>query len=354
MKTKRPGTPWKLLLGAALLALLPGASWAQQPQPTTREPQRPAQAPPPAPPEEGFTTPNKSKSFTSAEMLALFDAGEDRDYSLGAGDELTVEVWDHPELSGKHIVGPDGKITLQHAGSLMVAGLTRDEAGEEIREILGKFYYNLLVTVRVDKYTSHRVMILGRVTNPGTLYFDTSPTLLEVITRAGGLPIGGTGAEKAALARCAIFRGRDKVVWIELKNVLNGKDLSLNIRLRRNDLVYLPDSDDQLVYVLGEVKTPGAYRLTPNMSFLDALSLAGGPTRDAANSKLQIIRQGSQIETEFSFNKLLKADSKLNYSLSEGDIVFVPPRRLAKAGYVIDKLNPFASLLLVFSTLTSK
>lgn len=338
------------LLCLALLALGAAFARAQTPPPSARP--EPQQAPPPAKPEEGFTTPNKSKSFTTAELLAQFDAGEERDYSLGAGDELTVDVWDHPELSGKHIVGPDGKITLQHAGSLIVAGLTRDEAAEEIKQLLGRFYYNLLVTVRVDKYTSYRVMILGRVTNPGTLFFDTAPTLLEVITRAGGLPIGGTGAEKAALARCAVFRGRDKVVWIELKNVLNATDLSLNIRLRRNDLVYLPDSDDQLVYVLGEVRTPGAYRLTPNMSFLDALSLAGGPTRDASNSKMHIIRQGKQIETEFSFNSLLKADSKLNYSLSEGDIVYVPPRRLARFGYVIDKLNPFASLLLVFSTLS--
>ena len=318
-----------------LIVILAMTAWAQK-----------------APPANVFTAPNKTKTFSTAEILTEFDAGDERDYSLGAGDELTVDVWDHPELSGKHIVGPDGKITLQHAGSLTVAGLTREEAAEEIKQTLGRYYYTLLVTVRVDKYTSHRVMILGRVSSPGTLYFDTSPTLLEVITRAGGLPVGGTGAEKAALARCAIFRGRDRVVWIELKNLLNGTDLSLNIRLRRNDLVYLPDSDDQLVYVLGEVKTPGAYHLTPNMTFLDALSLAGGPTKDAANSKLQIIRHGRQIETEFSFNQLLKPDSKLNYGLNEGDIVYVPPRRLAKAGYIIEKVNPFASLLLVFSTLT--
>ncbi len=303
-------------------------------------------------PQDTFNTPNKSKSFTPAELLAQFDAGDEIDYSLGVGDELSIEVWDHPELSGKHIIGPDGKITLQHAGSLIVSGLTRDAAAEEIKKSLERYYYNLLVTVRVDKYTSNRVMILGRVTNPGTLYFDNPPTLLEVITRAGGLPIGGVGAEKAALARCAIFRGRDKVVWIELKNLLNATDLSLNIRLKRNDLVYLPDSDDQLVYVLGEVKTPGAYRLTPNMSFLDALSLAGGPTRDASTNKLHIIRQGKQIEAEFTFDKLLKPDSKLNYSLNEGDIVYLPPRRLAKVGYVLEKVNPFASLLLVFSSLT--
>ena len=88
------------------------------------------------------------------------------------------------------------------------------------------------------------------------------------------------------------------------------------------------------------------------MSFLDALALAGGPTRDAAGNKLHIIRQGKQIEAEFTFDKLLKPESKLNYSLNEGDIIYLPSRRLAKVGYVLEKINPFASLLLVFSSLT--
>ncbi len=328
-----------MLVLPLLLALLPAKLMAQVAKPLAPQVQ------------EGFRTPEKSNFFTSAELLAKFDAGDEKEYVLGEGDELTVEVWDHQELSGKHIVGPDGKVTLSQAGAILVAGLSREEATEAVKAALAHYYLNLAVTLRVDKYTSYRVFILGRVANPGMLFFETPPTLLEVITRAGALPVGGAGADKAALVRAAIFRGRDKVVWIELKSLLNGTNLALNIRLKRNDVVYLPDSDDQLVYVLGEVRTPGAYRLTPNMSFLAALSLAGGPTKDAAASKLLVIRQGQEIQKEFSFNDLLKPGAKLNYSLNEGDIIYVPQRGLAKIGYVLERLNPFASLLLIFTTL---
>jgi polysaccharide biosynthesis/export protein len=326
----------RAILALPFLLLLPASLLAQ-----TLSPSLPG----------GFRAPEKSKTFTSAELLARFEAGEEKEYALGEGDELTLEVWDHQELSGKHIVGPDGKITLSQTGSLLIAGLSREEAAAAIKKALSRYYLDLAVTLRVDKYTSHRVFILGRVSNPGALFFETPPTLLEAITRAGGLPVGGVGAEKAALARCAVFRGRDKVVWIELKSLLNGTNLALNLRLKRNDTVYIPDSDDQLVYVLGEVRTPGAYRLTPNMSFLDALSLAGGPTKDAAESKLHIVRQGQEIEQEFSFKELLKSGSKLNYSLNEGDIIFVPRRGLAKTGYVLERLSPFTSVLFLFSTL---
>jgi protein involved in polysaccharide export with SLBB domain/glycosyltransferase involved in cell wall biosynthesis len=303
-------------------------------------------------PQDGFRTPDKAKTFTSSELLAKFDAGNETVYTIGEGDELTIEVWDHQELSGKHIVGPDGKITIPQAGPVQIAGLSREEAAGAVENALSEYYRDPAVTVRVDRYTSYRVFILGRVTHPGALFFDSPPTLLDVITRAGGLPVGGSGAEKAALARCAVFRGREQVVWIELKSLLNGTNLALNIRLKRNDLVYLPDSDDQLVYVLGEVRTPGAYRLTPNMTFMDALSLAGGPTKDASTTKLHLFRPSQQIEAELSLGDLIKPGSKLNYSLNEGDVLYVPSRRLARAGYIFERVNPFAYLLLILTSLT--
>lgn len=336
-----------LTLGA-LFFISSSAVYAQSDPPQQPQSAQPAKpAPKPAQNLDGFKIPEKTRTFSSAELLADFDAGTEEDYLIGAGDELTIAVWDHTELSGKHVVGPDGRITLPQAGSIQVAGLTRETTANHVKDALSEYYLDIDVTVRVDRYTSQRVMVLGRVTNPGMLTFDTPPTLLEVITRAGGLPVGaGGGAEKASLVRCAVFRGRDKVVWIDLRSLLNGTNLGLNLRLKRNDVVYIPDSDDQLVYVLGEVKTPGAYRLTQTMSLLDALSLAGGPTKDAATGKLQIVRQGQQLEKEFAFDDLINSKSKLNFSLIEGDILYVPKRGLAKVGYVMDRITPLSSILL--------
>jgi polysaccharide export outer membrane protein len=296
-----------------------------------------------------FRPSEKTNNFTRGELLEKFNAGEEDDYTLGRGDEITIEVWDHPDLSGKQTIGPDGRITLSQLGALVVSGLTRDGAARAIGEKYSGFYISPVVTVRVDRYTSNHVFVLGRVMKPGALDFETTPTLLEAITRAGGLPVGGAGAEKAALGRCAIFRGRDKIVWIELKELLKGNDLALNIRLRRNDTVYIPDSDDQLVYVLGEVHSPGAFRLTPNMTVLDALALAGGPTRDSGK-KYHVIRPSQKLEREVSLDDLLKPRPEVNFSMSEGDIVYIPRRGLATLGYVLEKLSPFTSLMLFGAT----
>ncbi|HVQ36487.1 MAG TPA: polysaccharide biosynthesis/export family protein, partial [Pyrinomonadaceae bacterium] len=263
----------------------------------------------------------KANAFTPLELLEQFNAPEEADYTLGEGDEITVDIWDHPELGAKLAVGPDGKITIAQAGVIRVAGLTRENAAETISTSLSRYYIGPIVTVRVDNYVSNHVMVLGRVMHPGILQFETTPTLLEAVTRAGGLPVGGSGAEKAALARCAIFRGRDKIVWIELRNLLNGSNLALNLRLQRNDIIYIPDSDDQLVYVMGQVKTPGAYRLTPSMSFIDAIALAGGPTIDAKHT-VHLVRPSEKLEVQVSFDDLIKPRPDLNFSLKEGDIIY--------------------------------
>ena len=154
---------------------------------------------------------NEDRTSTE-EMVKEFEAPPVEAYALDDGDEISVDVWGRPELSGKHLIGPDGVITLPLAGSILLTGKTRDEAREAIARALSKYYADLAVTVGVDHYSSFKVMILGRVGVPGALNFDRQPTLLDVITKAAGLPVGGIGADKSNLVRCAIFRGRDKVI----------------------------------------------------------------------------------------------------------------------------------------------
>jgi polysaccharide export outer membrane protein len=299
-----------------------------------------------------FQPMHKEHKSTPAEIIEQFSAPPVEAYALDDGDEITIDVWGRPELSTHQTIGPDGKITLPLTGPFKIAGLTREEAQKAITATYQPYYSNLAVTVRVDHYNSFRVYVLGRVGVPGALLFDKQPTLLDVLTRAASLPIGGVGAEKAGLVRCAVFRGRDKLIWIDLKPLLSEGNLALNIRLGRDDVVYLPDADDQLVYVLGFVKSPGAFRLTPSMSFMDALSLAGGPTQDAAQSKIELVRITNGKQQRIPFKDVL--DHKIpNFTLEEGDIIYVPPRKWASFGYVVEKIAPLATFS-IFATVATQ
>jgi polysaccharide export outer membrane protein len=281
-------------------------------------------------------------NFADREALAEFESEADPVYLLGEGDHLALSVWGRSEFESKHVIGPDGRISLPLAGTMRVAQLSRDEATASIVRALRKFYKAPVVSLNVEQYMSNRVTVLGRVQNPGALNFDKVPTILEVLARAGALPVID---KQATLTRCAIFRGRDKVIWIDLQRLLSRSDPSYNIRLKPNDLVYIPDSNDTSVYVLGSVPRPGAYRLTPDMALLDALSQAGGPNDDAAPQEIAVYRPSRKAVLRAPMASLMTADQSVNFALEEGDIVYVPKSTLAEAGYVMRQLLPGLSVI---------
>jgi polysaccharide export outer membrane protein len=284
-------------------------------------------------------------AFSAAEALRQFDAAPEGSYRLGEGDLLTVQVWDRGDLSGQHTVGPDGVITLPVAGSLKVAGLTREEAAGAIKTTLTRFYADVTATVRVDAYVSNRIFVLGRVRSPGAVQFTATPSLLEALSRTGGLAQDATGA----LSHCAVIRGRDRVAWIDLRRLLENGDLSLNLNLKANDVVLVPEWEDQPVYVLGQVARVGAYRWSAGMTLLDALSRAGGTTRDAAPSGVQIVRPAEGLRFTVSLDHLIARDGTQNIGLRKGDIIYVPTNTLADVGYIFQQLSPFSWVYLAGS-----
>ncbi|HEC84660.1 MAG: polysaccharide export protein [Candidatus Parabeggiatoa sp. nov. 1] len=311
---------------------------------------------------EHFARPpaRKEITVTSPEPLAKFQAevvDTAENYRLGTGDKIMVEVWGYSELSGNHLIGPDGRITLPLVGPIRLTELSREQAAQAITDKLTQFYTELSVAVRIEDYASNRVLVLGRVARPGEIRFGmTAPTLLEAISLAGGFA-DASGLEGEAqslpLTHCAVFRGRDKIVWIELEPLLTGKDLSLNLNLQRNDIVYIPDIEEKLVYVLGEVKNPGAFRLTPNMSFIELLAKAGGPTIDGAPGRINVIRPSQGLNQSMALGDLIAPNQEINVALQEGDIIYVPTNTIAKINYAIQFLTPFSTMLGVYANVES-
>jgi polysaccharide export outer membrane protein len=277
------------------------------------------------------------------ETLRNFEPPKDEPYRLGSGDEITVDFAGRSELQAKLVVGPDGRITLPLAGDLMMAGQTRPEAAKLIESALEPFYSNLAVMVTVTRYTSNRVLLLGAVDHPGMLTFDGTPTLLEALTR-GGL---ATNPSKNAQVpeRCAIYRGHDQVIWVELKAMLESGNTSADLRLRRDDVIFVPSSTDRFVSVLGEVNHPGAVQLTNSSTLASVLAEAGGFSGKAGSKPhIQIVDPVNGTSRVLSFNDLLNPAKALEVTLRPGEIVFVPQSGFYHATYFLERLSPLLSV----------
>jgi polysaccharide biosynthesis/export protein len=273
------------------------------------------------------------------ETLRNFEPSADEEYRLGKGDEITVDFTGRPDLLAKLVVGPDGRITLPLAGDLMLAGLTRAEAAKTIDTALSAYYQNLEAQVTVTKYTANKVLVLGAVEKPGVMTFDGTPTLLEALSRAGM----ETGPNKAAQIpeRCAIYRGHDEVVWVDLKTLIDSGNPLADLRLRRDDVIYVPTGNERFVSVLGQVQHPGAVPLTGTSTLASVLANAGGFT-DAAGNKphIQIVDPATGSSRIISFNDLLNPAKALEIMPKPGEIIFVPQSGLYRATYVVDRLSP--------------
>lgn len=303
----------------------------------------------PAPRPESFRPIEKQTSgaLMSKEELAQIEESNNPVYRLGSGDVVRLEVFGRPEVSGKHIVGPDGKITVPFAGDIALGDSTREEGRELVTQRLSQFFKHPFVSLIVDEYTSNQVTVLGRVERAGVQKFAQSPTLAEVLAGAGAMPILD---KQATLTRCAIMRGRDKLIWVDLKALLTG-DPAYNLRMKKGDIVFIPDSSDTSVYVLGQVLRPGSYRLTPRMTVLDALAQAGGLTEDAKPEKIGLYRAGSQRIEEIVFADLINPARSVNFAMEDGDVLYLPRSGLGDLGYFMRQFSPSLSILSFGATL---
>jgi polysaccharide biosynthesis/export protein len=284
--------------------------------------------------------------------LESFEPPADEEYRLGAGDQIALDFPGHTELAGTHTIGPDGMITLNVAGSVRIADLTRDQASKAIAEALAKFYVDPNVTVKIDKYTANRVRVIGYVQHPGEIPFEGTPTLLDAIGRAGlitpqvtanGVP---SNVGPSVPETCTIYRGNSTAVQVDLREMLLTGNALADMRLRRNDIVFVPEPRHLFVSVLGQVAKPGSVPLTKESTLTSILADAGCCSDNGGyNPKIHILQRSSGKDIVVEYKKLLTLGGQQEYTIHPGDVIFVPVSGFNKATGIIQKISPIATML---------
>ncbi len=296
----------------------------------------------PAPEEQtAANIPDPQLKLNPMEALRRFEPSADEEYTLGAGDEVSIQYPGRAELASKDVIGPDGRITLPVAGPTKIAGMTREEAAKTISGALSSYYTNVTATVEVTKYGSNHVTLLGSVKNPGSINFDQVPTLLEVLSK-GGIENRPDGAIPE---QCVIYRG-DQVFWVDLQDLLTSGSPLADLRLRRNDVIFIPAINSRTVSVLGQVQHPGEIALHRESSVTSVIGEAGGIADNAGgNPEIQIIHRtkGGKTQT-IRFKDLMKPMGGSEIALNPGDVIYVPKSGMAKTGFIMQQLAPFLSM----------
>lgn len=240
-------------------------------------------------------------------------------YVVGNSDVLKVTVWSQPELSGEFTVDAAGGVTLPLIGTVKAAGLPVDQIEREIRDRLADGYVvNPQVSIGVAQFKSQRVFVVGEVKLPGVVPLTGTLTLVEALTRVGSLtemaggdlvvirPAEGQTVNGPVLASDA---GARELLRVDVK-LLQSKGPTSNIVLRDGDTVVIPRAE--VVYVVGQVNTPGAVAYERDMSILQVISKANGVNNLGTTKRLKILRvvDGKRTEVKASLgDKLMPGDT---------------------------------------------
>ncbi|MBF0559336.1 MAG: SLBB domain-containing protein [Nitrospirae bacterium] len=251
------------------------------------------------------------------------------DYVLGPGDKLDIKVYRNDELSYSQQIDSSGKITYPLLGDMQVAGMTAYELRASIAKGLSKYLKDPQVIITLTSYQSNNITVMGSVATQGVLSIVRRPTIVEIISRAGGF---SASADRTNVLVVRKQPGGSTVLNLNIKKALQG-DKTQDILLMKDDLVYVP-TDTNKVMVLGEVASPGFVGLDKEMtdspmSLLEVITRVGGFSANADRTVVTIMRkEGDRVESKkYNLKQLLeKGDVNQNVMVQKGDIVFVPKK----------------------------
>lgn len=166
-------------------------------------------------------------------------------YILNPGDEIEIQVRNHPEFSGEATIYPDGIVELPdihyrapNGNKLKAAGLNKETLADKISEFLRYYIKDPVVTVRIAEYKSKKVYVFGAVGSPGIVFMEREGlTIRDAILKAGLL------TRDAAASKVHIISPDPKETSyqvVNLKRILYKGQIKENIILKPDDIVYVP------------------------------------------------------------------------------------------------------------------
>lgn len=289
--------------------------------------------------------PAAASSAAPASPASVVIASEE-DYRIGASDVIEILVEDAAELSGQFRVGSTGTFLMPYLGRIAAAGKTPEELGKLITDGLrGRYLKNPQVKVAVKQYNSRAFFIQGSVKSPGLYQIEGRPSLLKLITIAGGLAENhGSSAfimreqraqksGEAAPENMAVAPDDDyRLIQVSIGGLLKGR-FDQNVTIEPGDIVNIPPMD--VFFVAGEVREPGSFPLKEGTTLRQAISLAQGTTFEAAKDRAVIFREdnssGKREEIKVDVGAVMSG-KKDDLSIIANDIIIIPNSRARSVG----------------------
>ena len=277
-------------------------------------------------------------------------SGRSWTYRVGAGDILSVIVFDHPELTlpagpqrsaaeSGFQVASNGTISYPYIGTVQASGRTVGEIRNEIAQRLSSFIPDPQVEVRIAAYNSQSIVVSGEVTAPNRQAIKSVRlSLIEAINAAGGF------SDDADPRHVSVQRG-GRAYRVDVQGFLEGGLGNNNPVLRDGDVVNVPRRRAEEAYILGEIARPDVVDLSRDqITLTQAITRRGGLQQTRANARGVLVFRAHDVGVTRVFQLDTSTPSGLllgtRFVLEPGDVVYVLRSSLQRWNDTILRILP--------------
>lgn len=205
-------------------------------------------------------------------------------YSLGAGDLVTINIWGASQVNIETEVTADGFVVIEGVGPINISGLSVRQASSVLSNKLGQYYNDCEISLSLSEARSVQVQVMGEVKTPGTYTLSSLSTAFNALYLAGGISKIGT------LRDIKVYRSGKLIGTVDVYDyILNGNTKG-DVRLEDNDVIVV-GAYDCLVQIKGNVKRPMWYEMKRSETVSDLVRYSGSYTGNAYTKKLRLTRK---------------------------------------------------------------
>jgi len=268
-------------------------------------------------------------------------------YTLGPNDQIMIRAPEAEEINEKPFrIDGDGFVNLPLLGRFRVGGMTVSEFEAELVRRLREYIREPQAIVTVTQFRSEPVFFVGMFKSPGIYPLQGRRTLVEMLSAIGGLQPNASRHIKITRRTeygpiplpTAVEDPEKKVstVEISLGSLRENINPAEDILLQPYDQISVERAE--MVYISGEVSKIGAIELgeRDSVSLVQALTQAGGFTKDASRTKVRILRPILNTNRR----AVIEVDAKRVFEGKDNDIPLLPndvlyvPRSYRRSSWV--------------------
>ncbi|MCC3855604.1 SLBB domain-containing protein [Vibrio parahaemolyticus] len=246
-------------------------------------------------------------SGSPSTFAPISDVPVPANYTVGAGDEIIVQLFGKENETHRLRVNRAGTINFPSLGPVNVAGMHFSDVRDSLTQRVKEQMIGVRSDISLGELRTMQVFVMGDAYKPGAYTVSALTTISQAIYYSGGF------GESGALRDIQLKRDGKIIRKLDMYDLLLKGDASNDVRLLPDDVVLIGSVNDT-VSIEGEINRPAIYEVKQGETYQQLIQMAGGFTANAHVEQLEIKRYASHGAREaltLDFNKTQDRQSKV-------------------------------------------